>query len=110
MAHSRSPIRQLQRGGSDTYRYLQRQIEDLRDDIAAASGGVTRQSQHAFDEFGHHAVEFMDEAVKQGGVAADQVSRQLVATGKAVQRDPVPVLVAIGTLALISSLLMNRRR
>lgn len=109
MAHSRSPIRQLQRSSGDSYHYLQHQIAELRDDIAALSGGAAHQGHDAVETLGHHAADLLDQAVRQGRVAADRVSRQLVSTGKAVQRDPVPVLVAIGTLVLISSLLMRRR-
>jgi hypothetical protein len=106
MAYSRN---RLQHSGTDTFHHLQRQIEGLRNDIAALSGDAAYQGHHALDDLGHHAAELLDEAGKQGRVVANRLSRQLASTGKAVQRDPLPVVVAIGTLVLVSSLLMRRR-
>jgi len=109
MAHSHTRLRTLRQGGSDTYRDLQHRLESLSADLARLSGDAATHGHHALDEVGHHAGELLDDAVKQGRVAAARFSRQMVSTGKAVQRDPVPVLVAIGTLVLVSSLLMRRR-
>ena len=37
-----------------------------------------------------------------------QVNRQASVAGKAIQENPVPVIVALGTIALISALIFSR--
>ena len=45
---------------------------------------------------------------KGGELVARQVGRNAGRAGKAVQENPVPVIVALGTIALISALIFRR--
>jgi hypothetical protein len=44
----------------------------------------------------------------QGAAVARQVSKQASVAGRAVQDNPVPVIVALGTIALLSALIFGR--
>ena len=49
----------------------------------------------------------VDQVRHQGAVAAKQISRQANVASRAVQENPIPVIVALGTIALISALIFT---
>lgn len=87
---------------------LVEQIAALRKEIAHISSAVSDYSGHTFDDVQHNAVALAKEVRHQGAVVARQVSRQAGVAGKAVQENPIPVIVALGTIALISALIFTR--
>ncbi|MHA6692605.1 hypothetical protein [Devosia sp. A449] len=87
---------------------LHDQVANLRKEIAAISSAVSEYSGGALDDVQHNAVAIAKEVRHQGAVVAKQVGRQANAAGKAVQENPVPALVALGVIALLSTLIFTR--
>lgn len=84
------------------------QIATLRKEIAAISEAVSDYSGHSFSDVQHNAVALAKEVRHQGAVVARQVNRQASVASKAIQDNPVPVIVALGTIALLSALIFTR--
>lgn len=84
------------------------QIAALRKEIASISDAVSDYSGHTFGDLQHNASALAREFRQQGAVVARQVNRQAGVAGKAIQENPVPVIVALGTIALISALIFSR--
>ena len=101
-------LRQAEETGEEMIDNLSRQIAALRKEIASISDAVSDYSGPTFDDFQHNAAAIAKEVRQQGQVVARQVSRQATHASKAVQENPVPVLVALGTIALISALIFTR--
>lgn len=101
-------LRQLGRGDRHQ-RHLASQIRTLQKEIDKLARRARHEGHDLIEEFGDGASDLFDEAVDFGRHAARNVSKQAIAAGKVVQRDPVPVLIAVGTVALVASLLLSRR-
>jgi len=101
-------LRQAEASGEEMIDNLSRQIAALRKEISSISDAVSEYSGPTFDDFQHNAAAIAKEVRQQGQVVARQVSRQATYAGKAVQENPVPVLVALGTIALISAFIFTR--
>jgi len=101
-------LRQAEASGEEMIDNLSRQIASLRKEIASISDAVSEYSGPTFDDFQHNAAAIAKEVRQQGQVVARQVGRQATYAGKAVQENPVPVLVALGTIALISAFIFTR--
>jgi hypothetical protein len=80
-------------------------LGQLRRDVLALSGSAGRygsQLQHGAGELG-------EVLVHQGAAVARQLGRQAKRAGQAVQRDPVPTVVAVFGLACLLSLVLGRK-
>jgi hypothetical protein len=84
------------------------QIAALRKEIASISDAVSDYGGHTFGDVQHNAAALAKEVRHQGAVVARQVNRQASVAGKAIQDNPVPVIVVLGTIALLSALLFTR--
>lgn len=84
------------------------QIASLRREIAAISDAVSDFGGHRLGDVQHNAVALAREVRHQGAVVARQVNRQASAAGRAIQHNPVPVIVVLGTIALLSALIFTR--
>jgi ElaB/YqjD/DUF883 family membrane-anchored ribosome-binding protein len=107
-------IKRIEDTGDDLGESLSAQIASLREEIASISDSVSKygnghfkDAQHSFRDAQHNAVAVVDQVRHQGTVAARQISRQANVAGKAVQENPIPVIVALGTIALISALIFT---
>ena len=87
---------------------LVRQIAALRQEINAIADAVGDYSGHGLGDIQHNAVALAKEVRHQGAVAARQVGRQATVAGRVVQENPVPVLVTLATIALLSALIFMR--
>jgi hypothetical protein len=87
---------------------LSDQIAALRKEIASISDAVSNYGGHALSDVQHNALALAKEVRHQGAVVARQANRQATIAGKAIQENPVPVIVALGTIALISALIFSR--
>lgn len=87
---------------------LLEQIASLRAEIASISEAVSEYGGHQLGDIQHNALALAKEVRHQGAAVARQVSRQASSAGKVVQENPVPVIVALGTIALISALVFMR--
>ena len=84
------------------------QIAVLRKEIATISEAVGDYGGHRFSDAQHNAVALAKEVRHQGAVVARQVNRQAGVAGKAIQDNPIPVIVVLGTIALVSALIFTR--
>ena len=100
-------IKRLRDTGRDVEHDLAEQIEALREEIASISSSVRKYSSGHLYDIGDNAVAVVDQVRHQGAVAARQIGRQANVAGRAVQENPIPVIVALGTIALISALIFT---
>lgn len=87
---------------------LAQQVAALRKQVDQISHSVLSYSDHTLDDVQENAVAIAREVGHQGRVVARQVGHQANIAGKAVRDNPVPVIVALGTIALISALIFTR--
>ena len=87
---------------------LAHQISALRKQVDQLSSSVQSYGGHSLDDLQHNAVALVNEVRQQGRVVAREVGRQTHVASRAVQENPVPVIVALGTIALISALIFTR--
>jgi phage host-nuclease inhibitor protein Gam len=100
-------IKRIEDTGDDIGENLAAQIASLREEIASISDSVSKYGNSHFKDAQYNAVAVVDQVRHQGAVAARQISRQANVAGKAVQENPIPVIVALGTIALISALIFT---
>jgi ElaB/YqjD/DUF883 family membrane-anchored ribosome-binding protein len=95
------------------------QIALLSEDVAALARQVQRYARPRVQDAAHAASDLAGDvlhqlqpmaraAIHSANNARRAVSHQVKATGRAVRDDPVPTVVALGTFALIASLLLRR--
>lgn len=101
-------IRAVEEAGDSVSDALLEQIASLRKELASISDAVNDYSGHALGGVQHNAVALAREVRHQGAAVARQVNRQASVAGKAIQENPLPVIVALGTIALISALIFSR--
>ena len=101
-------IRTVEDAGESVSDALLDQIAALRKEIAGISDAVSDYGGHTLGDVQHNALALAREARHQGAVVARQVNRQASLAGKAIQDNPVPVIVALGTIALLSALVFTR--
>jgi ElaB/YqjD/DUF883 family membrane-anchored ribosome-binding protein len=101
-------LRRAEHSGEAISENLAQQIAVLRKQVDEMSRSVQSYGGHSIDDLQHNAVALAHEVREQGRVVARQVGRQANIAGKAVQENPVPVLVVLGTIALLSTLLFTR--
>lgn len=101
-------IKQIEDAGDDLSSTVADQVAALRKEVASIADAVSEYSGHTFGDVQHNAVALAREVRHQGAVVAKQVSRQANVASKAVQENPLPVIIALGTLALISALIFTR--
>ncbi|WP_375452129.1 hypothetical protein [uncultured Devosia sp.] len=100
-------IKRIEDSSDDLGDSISAQIAALREELAAISDSVSKYSNNRFNDVQHNAVAVVDQVRHQGAVAARQISRQANVAGRAVQENPIPVIVALGTIALISALIFT---
>ena len=101
-------LRSVEEAGEGVSDALLDQVAALRREIAAISEAVGNYGGHTLGNVQHNAVALAREVRHQGAVMARQVNRQASVAGKAIQSNPVPVIVALGTIALLSALIFMR--
>lgn len=105
---AKQAIKRIEDTGEDFSDGLSQQIASLRREIASISDAVSEYGGSTFDDVQHNAAALAKEVRHQGAIVARQVSRQANVASKAVQENPIPVLVALGTIALLSALIFTR--
>ena len=101
-------LRHAEASGEEMIDNLSHQIAMLRKEIASITEAVNDYSGSTLEDVQHNAVVLAREMRKGGELVARQVGRNAGRAGKAVQENPVPVIVALGTIALISALIFRR--
>ncbi|MGV8830550.1 MAG: hypothetical protein ACOH2N_01135 [Devosia sp.] len=84
------------------------QLAALRKQVDQISHSVNSYGDSSLDELQHNAVAMAREVRHQGRVVARQVGRQANIAGRAVHDNPVPLMITLGTIALISALVFSR--
>jgi hypothetical protein len=84
---------------------IEAQIQALQGEIRRVSRSLSRQANHATDEWGHDLSEFGREAARQGAYIASVAGQQAVRGADALRRDPLPAIAIVGTVFLLSRLL-----
>ncbi|MCS6761786.1 MAG: hypothetical protein MO846_07265 [Candidatus Devosia symbiotica] len=69
---------------------------------------VQSYGDHSASDLQHNAVAIAREIRHQERVVGRQISRQANIASKAVRDNPMPVIVALGTITLISALIFLR--
>lgn len=101
-------LQRAEHGGEAIADNLSHQLAVLRKQVDQISHSVNSYNDHTFDDLQQNAVAIAKEVRHQGRAVARQVGRQANRAGKAVHDNPVPLVVALGTIALISALIFTR--
>lgn len=90
---------------SDAEAGLEHRLNELREELGSLA---LRLEDYAADRIGD-ARDIVVEAGHQGARAARNVGRQANAVGQAVREDPLPTVVALGVIALLTAMFLSRR-
>ena len=101
-------LQRAEKGSEAIADNLSHQIAALRKQVDQLSHSVQSYGGHSVDDLQHNALALANEVRQQSRAVARQVSRQASVAGRAVQDNPVPVIVALGTIALVSALIFTR--
>lgn len=105
---ARRTIKRIENGSEEVAENIGAQIAAMRKEIASIAAAVEDYSGVSVGDMRHNAVELVDQVRHQGAVAAKQIGKQANAAGQVVRENPVPVIVVLGTIALISALIFTR--
>jgi hypothetical protein len=105
---TKNTLKTIEHAGENVSDTLSEQIAALRSEIAAISEAVQDFGGHALSDVQHNAAALAREVRQQSAIVAREANRQAHAAGKVVQENPVPVLVVLGTIALLSALILKR--
>jgi vacuolar-type H+-ATPase subunit H len=109
MATSRKrALKSIEDAGDNVSDVLFDQIAALRKEIASISETVSNYGGHTLSDVQKNATALAREIQHQGAAVAHQVNRQAHVAGRAIQQNPVPVIVALGTIVLLSALIFKR--
>ena len=101
-------LKSVETAGDSVSDALFDQIAALRKEIATISDAVADYGHHSLGDLQHGAVALAKEVRHGSAAMARQVNRQASLAGKAIQENPVPVIVVLGTIALLSALIFKR--
>lgn len=101
-------LKSAENAGDSVSDALLDQIAALRKEIAAISEAVGDYGGHSLSDLQHGAAALAKEVRHGSALVARQVNRQAGVAGKAIQENPVPVIVVLGTIALLSALIFTR--
>jgi HJR/Mrr/RecB family endonuclease len=82
---------------------LVHQISALRRDLTGSSRSLVRSATHTAADFG-------EDLLHQGERVARGVGKQAMRAGHAIQKDPVPTVVALAGFACLMSLILASKR
>ena len=88
---------------------LSHQLAHLRQELARTTRPARKAGTHALHDAGHQAVVLAKDFQAHSGAVAHLLGRRARFARKAISKDPVPLVVALGTFVLLSSLLSRRR-
>lgn len=109
MAISRSrAIKHAEATGEEVFENLSQQIASLRKELGSLAAAVNEYSGHGLEDVQHNAVALAREVREGGKIVARRVARQAGHAGEIVRENPLPVIIAVGTLALLSTFLLTR--
>ncbi|MDB5473216.1 MAG: hypothetical protein JWP99_519 [Devosia sp.] len=107
IARLRAP-RHAQAKGEELVTNLSRRIASLRKEIAAMSAAANAHSADSLSEVQHRGLALAREVETGSRLVARHVGQQAGHAGRLIQQNPVPAIVILGTMALVSSLFFSR--
>ncbi len=107
-ASAKRSLKSIENTAESATEALNEQIAALREELASISHAVSNYSGHTFSDVQHNVAALAKEARHHGAAVARQVNRQAGVAGQAIKENPVPVIVALGTIALLSALVFTR--
>ncbi|KKB09670.1 hypothetical protein [Devosia chinhatensis] len=84
---------------------LEARIEELQRDMRKIGRRLSSRAEHTADDWGDHLSEFGREAAKQSRYLAEAAGTQAWRSARAVRRDPLPLIAAVGTVYLLARLI-----
>ncbi|HEY0032874.1 MAG TPA: hypothetical protein VGB81_06380 [Devosia sp.] len=94
--------------GEELFDNLSRQIVLLRKELGAIAEAVNDYSGSTLGDAQHNALALARDMREGGKLVAKRVVRQAGHAGDAVRENPLPVLIGLGTIALLSTFLFSR--
>ena len=110
MARTHKALKVMEHGRETAADVLGERIARLREEIGELAHGLQDYGGHRYEDLQHHASALVRDLSRQLPAATEELGRHARSAGRAVQRDPVPFLVAVGTVALLSRLFMRGNR
>jgi hypothetical protein len=84
-------------------------LSSLTDDVAALARQIGRDNAPRIQEAAHAAGDMASDVLQHMAPIARDVAHRARQAGTMVRKDPLPAVVALGTLALIATLVMRRQ-
>ena len=104
MAISRNrALKHAEASGEELFETLSHQIAALRKELGSITEAVNQYGGSSLSEAQHNALVLAREVREGGKIVAKRVARQAGHAGELVRENPLPVLVALGTFALLST-------
>lgn len=86
---------------------LEAQLHAMRREVQRIGKSLSRQASHTTDDWADHLTDFSRDAVRQTGHLAHVAGQQARRGVEMVGRDPLPLLVVVGTGLLLARLLKH---
>lgn len=83
------------------------QVASLSHDVSTLARQVRRYATPRVQDAAHSASDFAGDVIHQLEPLARDVAHRAKAAGRAVRNDPVPAVIALGTFALLATLLLS---
>lgn len=94
---------------AEQVRSLSRDIAHLARDVGRFAGPRVEEAAHTAGSIAGGVTSAAGDVMNQLAPLARDVARRARAAGRVVRDDPVPAIVAIGTFALVVSLILRRQ-
>jgi ElaB/YqjD/DUF883 family membrane-anchored ribosome-binding protein len=105
---TRRAIKQIEDTRDDVADTLLASLTSLRKEIATLAESVNDYGGNRLSDLQHGATALAREVQQQLPAVAKQASRQAGIAARAVRNDPLPTIVMLGTIALVSALVFRR--
>lgn len=101
-------IRHIEAAGDDISDEIFHQIAALRKEISSIADSANKYSNHRLEDVQHNALALAEDFRHQGAEVARRVTKQARIATKVAQDNPVPLVVALGAIALASVWIFSR--
>lgn len=85
------------------------QVGRLSHDLTKLTRSIGKDAKHSAGEFADDMAHYANDLVEQLTPFARRIGKQARIAGQQLQKDPAPAIIALGTFALVCSLVLSRR-